>query len=111
LVFDVYSIRGKILARFIRRGKGRKRGGIVKNILHNEHLHEVFEGGRMWYHSSINSVNHLIMQPHIGLAEKTLESVNSILATVLADASVLYMKTRKFHWNVSGKLYGAASAV
>src|SRR6201990_1171542 len=45
------------------------------------------------------------MQPHIGLAEKTLKSVNSILSTVLADAVILYTKTRKFHWNVSGESF------
>src|SRR5580658_5945108 len=45
------------------------------------------------------------MQPHIGLPEKTLKSVNSILSTVLADGAVLYTKTRKFHWNVSGESF------
>lgn len=45
------------------------------------------------------------MQPHIGLQEKTLKSVNSLLSTVLSDASVLYIKTRKFHWNVSGESF------
>jgi starvation-inducible DNA-binding protein len=45
------------------------------------------------------------MQPHIGLAEKTLKRVNAILSTVLADAVMLYTKTRKFHWNVSGESF------
>ena len=45
------------------------------------------------------------MQPHIGIPEKNLKSVNSILSTVLADAVVLYTKTRKFHWNVSGESF------
>ena len=60
----------------------------------------------MWYYSGdIAGNKHLIMQPHIGLPEKTLKSVNSILSTVLADAVVLYTKTRKFHWNVSGESF------
>src|ERR1700743_1292253 len=45
------------------------------------------------------------MQPHIGLSEKTLKGVNTILGGVLADAVVLYTKTRKFHWNVSGESF------
>src|ERR1700753_1969036 len=45
------------------------------------------------------------MQPHIGLPEKTLKSVNSVLSTFLADAVVLYKKTRKFHWNESGESF------
>ena len=45
------------------------------------------------------------MQPHIGITEKNLKSVTSTLSTVLADAVVLYTKTRKFHWNVSGESF------
>src|SRR6201991_5390273 len=45
------------------------------------------------------------MQPHIGIPEKNLKSVNTLLSTVLADAVVLYTKTRKFHWNVSGESF------
>ena len=45
------------------------------------------------------------MQPHIGISEKNLAGVNKILGTVLADAVVLYTKTRKFHWNVSGESF------
>jgi starvation-inducible DNA-binding protein len=45
------------------------------------------------------------MQPHLGISEKNLKSVNTLLSVVLADAVVLYTKTRKFHWNVSGESF------
>ena len=45
------------------------------------------------------------MQPHIGISEKNLKSVVSLLSAVLADAVVLYTKTRKFHWNVAGESF------
>lgn len=43
-----------------------------------------------------------IMKPNIGISEKNLAHITGTLTTVLADAMVLYVKTRKFHWNVSG---------
>jgi starvation-inducible DNA-binding protein len=45
------------------------------------------------------------MQPNIGLSPKNLKSIAEILSFVLADAIVLYIKTRKFHWNVSGNSF------
>jgi starvation-inducible DNA-binding protein len=42
------------------------------------------------------------MTPDIGLSAKNLKNITSILSAVLADAVLLYTKTRKFHWNVSG---------
>ncbi len=45
------------------------------------------------------------MKPNIGIAEKNLKSSSVILATVLANEMVLYIKTRKFHWNVSGESF------
>jgi len=45
------------------------------------------------------------MQPKIGITEKNLKSIGSMLSGVLADAVVLYTKTRKFHWNVSGESF------
>lgn len=45
------------------------------------------------------------MKPAIGLSEKNLASVNSLLKVVLSDAVLLYTKTRKFHWNVSGNSF------
>ncbi|HEU4860591.1 MAG TPA: DNA starvation/stationary phase protection protein [Chitinophagaceae bacterium] len=45
------------------------------------------------------------MQPNIGLSPKNLKSIAEILSFVLSDAIVLYTKTRKFHWNVSGNSF------
>jgi len=45
------------------------------------------------------------MQPNIGLTPKNLKSITTILSGVLADAVLLYTKTRKFHWNVSGNSF------
>jgi starvation-inducible DNA-binding protein len=45
------------------------------------------------------------MQPKIGLSEKSLKRDIEILSTVLADETLLYIKTRKFHWNVSGESF------
>ena len=45
------------------------------------------------------------MQPQIGISPKNLKNVTSLLSVVLADAVVLYTKTRKFHWNVSGESF------
>ena len=45
------------------------------------------------------------MKPNIGLSAKNLSEVTTILTAVLSDAVVLYTKTRKFHWNVSGNSF------
>ena len=45
------------------------------------------------------------MRPHIGITEKNLKEVTKMLSAVLADAVVLYTKTRKFHWNVNGQSF------
>lgn len=45
------------------------------------------------------------MKPNIGITAPNLSAVNSLLTAVLADAVVLYTKTRKFHWNVSGNSF------
>jgi starvation-inducible DNA-binding protein len=45
------------------------------------------------------------MQPNIGLSSKNLKSITDLLSVVLADAILLYTKTRKFHWNVSGNSF------
>ena len=42
------------------------------------------------------------MKPHIGITDKHLNAITTMLSAALADASVLYTKTRKFHWNVNG---------
>jgi starvation-inducible DNA-binding protein len=45
------------------------------------------------------------MEPKIGITKKELESSNNCLTTVLANEMLLYTKTRKFHWNVSGNSF------
>ncbi|GAA4746291.1 Dps family protein [Flavisolibacter ginsenosidimutans] len=42
------------------------------------------------------------MKPEIGITENHLQKSIKSLSTLLADEMVLYIKTRKFHWNVSG---------
>lgn len=45
------------------------------------------------------------MTPKIGITEKHLQKSVSLLSTILADEMILYVKTRKFHWNVSGESF------
>lgn len=45
------------------------------------------------------------MKPHIGISEKNLEGITSLLSVLLADEMTLYIKTRKFHWNVCGESF------
>jgi starvation-inducible DNA-binding protein len=42
------------------------------------------------------------MDPKIGLSEQLCERVIGILNTTLADEHALYVKTRNYHWNVTG---------
>ncbi|MEQ1586982.1 MAG: DNA starvation/stationary phase protection protein [Cyclobacteriaceae bacterium] len=42
------------------------------------------------------------MKPEIGISEKYLHHSISQLSSLLSDEMVLYVKTRKFHWNVGG---------
>lgn len=45
------------------------------------------------------------MKPEIGISEKNRDKSIKVLSVLLADEMVLYVKTRKFHWNVSGKSF------
>lgn len=45
------------------------------------------------------------MKPEIGISEKHLNNSISLLSALLADEMILYVKTRKFHWNVSGESF------
>ncbi len=45
------------------------------------------------------------MKANIGLSQKNLGAVSGLLTGVLADAVLLYTKTRKFHWNVGGNSF------
>ncbi len=42
------------------------------------------------------------MKANIGITDKNLQSVANVLNTLLADETVLYMKTRNYHWNIEG---------
>lgn len=45
------------------------------------------------------------MIPKIGLTENHLQKATALLSVVLADEMTLYVKTRKFHWNVAGQSF------
>ncbi len=45
------------------------------------------------------------MKPNIGISEKKLTHISDLLSTVLSNEMILYVKTRKFHWNVSGESF------
>lgn len=42
------------------------------------------------------------LPPNIGLEKDVLKKDNELLNAYLADLHVLYIKTRKYHWNVAG---------
>ena len=42
------------------------------------------------------------MKPQIGLPDRARETLGRTLNSLLADAHVLYVKTRNYHWNVTG---------
>ncbi len=45
------------------------------------------------------------MIPKIGISEEHLQGANKLLSVVLSDEMALYVKTRKFHWNVAGESF------
>ena len=45
------------------------------------------------------------MKANIGLTPKNITALTHLLTSALADAMVLYTKTRKFHWNVTGNSF------
>lgn len=42
------------------------------------------------------------MKSEIGVSEENRRKVADVLNTLLADETVLYIKTRNYHWNVTG---------
>lgn len=44
----------------------------------------------------------MAIQPNIGLDQEVLKQDNALLNDFLSDLHVLYIKTRKYHWNVAG---------
>lgn len=47
----------------------------------------------------------MIMTPKIGISETNLKKSTLLLSTVLSDEMTLYIKTRKFHWNIVGNSF------
>ena len=45
------------------------------------------------------------MIPKIGISEIHLQRSIDIISVILSDEMTLYIKTRKFHWNVSGESF------
>ncbi|OXA85473.1 Dps family protein [Flavobacterium hercynium] len=45
------------------------------------------------------------MIPNIGITKENLKKSATILATILSNEMTLYVKTRKFHWNISGNSF------
>ncbi|MEO8516122.1 MAG: DNA starvation/stationary phase protection protein [Flavobacterium sp.] len=45
------------------------------------------------------------MVPKIGISENNLQKSVELLSVILSDEMLLYIKTRKFHWNVSGESF------
>lgn len=45
------------------------------------------------------------MLPKIGITENHLQKSVSVLSVILSDEMTLYIKTRKFHWNVAGESF------
>ena len=45
------------------------------------------------------------MKPKIGISKKNLSHVSTLLETALSNEMILYVKTRKFHWNVKGESF------
>ena len=45
------------------------------------------------------------MKPKIGISEKNLDHVITLLSVGLSNEMTLYVKTRKAHWNVSGESF------
>ncbi|WP_395057057.1 Dps family protein [Flavobacterium sp.] len=45
------------------------------------------------------------MIPKIGISEIHLKQSINLLSVVLSDEMTLYIKTRKFHWNVAGESF------
>jgi starvation-inducible DNA-binding protein len=45
------------------------------------------------------------MIPKIGISEMHLHKNINLLSVILSDEMTLYIKTRKFHWNVAGESF------
>ena len=45
------------------------------------------------------------MKPDIGISEKNLKNITSLLEVALSNEMTLYVKTRKAHWNITGESF------
>ena len=45
------------------------------------------------------------MKPNIGISETNLKRSTHLLSAMLANEMILYVKTRKSHWSVSGESF------
>lgn len=45
------------------------------------------------------------MRADIGVPEKNLQELSNRINVLLADEHVLYVKTRNYHWNITGKSF------
>ena len=52
--------------------------------------------------STFEPVKPKTMKANIGIADKNLKGVATLLNTLLADEVILYIKTRQAHWNYEG---------
>ena len=43
------------------------------------------------------------MKANIGITTENFQEASEIFSTILTEGMLLYIKTRKFHWNVSGE--------
>ncbi len=52
--------------------------------------------------TALSSVPNIDLQGHTGVRQEGLEAVSASLRLLLADLFALYLKTKGFHWHVSG---------
>jgi starvation-inducible DNA-binding protein len=56
-------------------------------------------------HSSKTVKKRKNMEPQIGISKQNLQKSIAFLSSILADEMTLYIKIRKFHWNVAGNSF------
>jgi starvation-inducible DNA-binding protein len=54
---------------------------------------------------NLNQNKITFMNLNIGISPKDLKKSTNILASILSNEMILYVKTRKFHWNISGNSF------
>ncbi len=74
----------------------------LQRIWHKEFIKEFIS---LVFSSLIRILKSYIMKPKIGITEKDKSAIIEKLTVVLANEMVVYVKTRKFHWNVTGNSF------